>query len=45
MVDLMVEEDKWVAMDENLPREPMSREKIQSLIDDGPLKEALALGR
>ncbi|KAK5656786.1 hypothetical protein OQA88_4334 [Cercophora sp. LCS_1] len=43
MVDLMAEEDKWVATDETRPREPMSREKIQSLIDDGPLKEALAL--
>lgn len=43
MVDLMVEEDKWVAMDKNQGRGPMSRERIESLIDDGPLKEALAL--
>lgn len=43
MVDLMVEEDKWVAMDKTQPRDPMSREMIESLIDDEPLKEALAL--
>jgi hypothetical protein len=42
MVDLMVE-DKWVAMDKTQRRDPMSRERIQSLIDDAPLKEALAL--
>jgi hypothetical protein len=43
MVDLIVEEDKWVAMDKTQRRDPMSRERIQSLIDDAPLKEALAL--
>jgi hypothetical protein len=41
LVDLMVEEDKWVAAAKG--RDPMSKRYIQSLIDDGPLKEALAL--
>jgi len=41
LVDLMVEEDKWVAVIEG--RSPMGKEMIQSLVDDGPLKEALAL--
>ena len=43
LVDLMVEEDKWVVMNENQERSPMSREMVRSLIDDGPLREALAL--
>lgn len=43
LVDLMVEEDKWVAMMEGQGRIPMSRERIQSLVDDGPLIEAIAL--
>jgi len=43
LVDLMAEEDKWVAMIAGQGRVPMSREKIQSLIDDGPLREAIAL--
>ncbi|EAQ83588.1 predicted protein [Chaetomium globosum CBS 148.51] len=41
LVDLMVEEDKWVAMGERQGRDPMGRERIQSLIDNAPLEEAL----
>ncbi|KAM7182653.1 hypothetical protein V8F33_014135 [Rhypophila sp. PSN 637] len=43
MADLMAEEDKWVAMRDPKGRTPMSREMIQGLVDDGPLREALAL--
>jgi hypothetical protein len=43
LVDLMMEEDKWVAMMGGQGRVPMSREMIQSLIDDRPLREAMAL--
>jgi NitT/TauT family transport system substrate-binding protein len=43
LVDLMMEEDKWVAMMEGQGRVPTSRERIQSLVDDGPLREAIAL--
>ncbi|KAK3319437.1 hypothetical protein B0H66DRAFT_559466 [Apodospora peruviana] len=43
MVDLMVEEDKWLAVIESRSGGPMSRERIESLVDDRPLKEALAL--
>jgi sulfonate transport system substrate-binding protein len=43
LVDLMAQEDKWVAMKEGKGRVPASRETIQGIIDDGPLKEAMAL--
>ncbi|KAK0625963.1 hypothetical protein B0T14DRAFT_561914 [Immersiella caudata] len=43
LVDLMAEEDKWVAMKEGKGRVPASRETIQGIIDEGPLKEAIAL--
>lgn len=40
LLDVMVEEDKWVAKEKN--REPRSRAELAKLIDDSVLKEALA---
>ncbi|KAK4221609.1 hypothetical protein QBC38DRAFT_121788 [Podospora fimiseda] len=43
-VDLLWEEDKWVALDETLGRGPMTRERIESHVYGGALAEAERLG-
>ncbi len=40
LLDVMVEEDKWVALEKN--RAPRGRAELAKLIDDSVLKEALA---
>jgi len=40
LLDVLVEEDKWVAVERN--REPRTRAQLATLIDDSVLKEALA---
>ncbi|KAK0648088.1 hypothetical protein B0T16DRAFT_325336 [Cercophora newfieldiana] len=41
MVDILFEEDQWIAKDPALRRGPMSRATLASHIDPGPYKESL----
>ncbi|KAK3989011.1 hypothetical protein QBC44DRAFT_370379 [Cladorrhinum sp. PSN332] len=44
VVDILEEEDKWVAQDKTLGRGPTTRERIESHVYRGALAEAEALG-